>query len=207
MIDAAIVPSHFALARLRELGAPLPSAHVLPHPVRGFAASSRAPAGSYGLFTGRLEPEKGLGVAIAACAGAGLPLVVAGEGSQRAAFEGAPGVRFAGQVSEASWCALRAGARVALMPSLTSETFGLAAAEAMAAGVPVAASAIGALPELIPPAWLSAPGDAGALAATITALAGDPGAGEQALAAARELLDPGRLAARLAAVYAGEARG
>jgi glycosyltransferase involved in cell wall biosynthesis len=77
----------------------------------------------------------------------------------------------------------------------------------MAAGVPVAASAIGALPELIPPAWLSAPGDAGALAATITTLAGDPGAGAQALAAARELLDPGRLAARLAAVYAGEARG
>ena len=207
MIDAAIVPSHFALARLRELGAPLPPAHVLPHPVRGFAASSSAPAGSYALFTGRLEPEKGLGVAVAACAGAGLPLVVAGEGSQRAAFEGEPGVRFAGQVSQAELVELRAGARVALMPSLTSETFGLAAAEAMAAGVPVAASAIGALPELIPPAWLSAPGDAGALAATITALAGDPGAGEQALAAARELLDPRRLAAALAAVYAGEARG
>jgi glycosyltransferase involved in cell wall biosynthesis len=102
---------------------------------------------------------------------------------------------------------LRAGARVALMPSLTSETFGLAAAEAMAAGVPVAASAIGALPELVPPAWCSAPGDAGALAVTVAALAADPAAGEQALAAARELLDPRRLAARLAAVYAGEARG
>ncbi len=207
MIDAAIVPSHFALARLGELGAPLPPAHVLPHPVRAFAASSTAPAGSYALFTGRLEPEKGLGVAVAACAGAGIALVVAGEGSQRAAFEGAPAVRFAGQVSQAELVALRAGAAVALMPSLTSETFGLAAAEAMAAGVPVAGSAIGALPELVPPAWLSAPGDAGALAATITALAGDPGAGERALAAARELLDPRRLAAALAAVYAGEARG
>ena len=207
MIDAAIVPSNFALARLRELGAPLPPAHVLPHPVRGFAATSGASAGSYGLFAGRLEPEKGLGVAIAACASAGLPLVVAGEGSQRAAFSGEPGVRFAGQVAEAELVGLRAGARFALMPSLTSETFGLAAAEAMAAGVPVAASAIGALGELVPADWLSAPGDAGALAATITRLAADPDAGERALTAARELLDPGRLAARLGAVYAGEAHG
>jgi glycosyltransferase involved in cell wall biosynthesis len=207
MIDAAIVPSHFALARLRELGAPLATAHVLPHPVRGFAATSGAAAGSYGLFAGRLEPEKGLGVAIAACASAGLPLVVAGEGSQRAAFSGEPGVRFAGQVAEAELVRLRAGARFALMPSLTSETFGLAAAEAMAAGVPVAASAIGALGELVPADWLSAPGDAGALAATITRLAADPDAGERALTAARELLDPGRLAARLGAVYAGEAHG
>ena len=41
------------------------------------------------------------------------------------------------------------------MPSLASETFGLAAAEALAAGLPVAASDIGALPELLPADWLT----------------------------------------------------
>ena len=70
--------------------------HVLPHPVRSFAAQSQAAAGTYALFAGRLEPEKGLGVAIEACRIAGLPLVVAGEGSQRPRFEGAPGVTLRG---------------------------------------------------------------------------------------------------------------
>lgn len=202
LIDAAIVPSRFALARLRELGAPLPArTHVLAHPVRGFAPRSQAASGTYALFSGRLEPEKGLEVAVEACAIAGLPLVVAGAGSQRPLFDGTPGVSFVGQVSEAELADLRAGASVALMPSRTSETFGLAAAEAMAAGLPVAGSDIGALPELIPRRWLSPAGDARGLAATISGLAGDPEAGGQALAVARELLDPVRLGAALAAIY------
>jgi glycosyltransferase involved in cell wall biosynthesis len=208
LLDAAIVPSEFARSRLLELGAPLPAAtHVLAHPVREFARQSQAADGSYALFSARLEPEKGLEVAVEACRIAGLPLLVAGAGSQRDRFDAAPGVSFAGKVSEGELAKLRAGASVALMPSRTAETFGLAAAQAMAAGLPVAGSKIGALPELIPPAWLSAPGDAPALAATIAALHADAGSGEQALAAARGMLDPGRLAQKLAAIYAGEPPG
>ncbi len=206
LIDVAIVPSEFAKRRLADLGAPLPETRVLPHPVREFAARSQAHAGSYALFSARLEPEKGLEVAIEACRIAALPLLVAGAGSQRRRFDGAPDVTFAGQVPEAELASLRAGAKLALMPSRTAETFGLAAAQAMAAGLPVAGSQIGALPELIPPHWLSAPGDARALAATIAALAADPDAGEQALTTARALLDPSRLASELASIYACEPR-
>jgi glycosyltransferase involved in cell wall biosynthesis len=202
LIDAAIVPSEFAHARLRALGAPLPrSVHVVADPVRAIVAASQAARGSYALLAGRLEPEKGLGVAVAACAQAGVPLVVAGEGSERSLHEGAPGVTFAGSVDAEALAKLRTGARLAVMPSLTAETFGLAAAEALAAGLPVAASDIGALRELVPREWLSAPGDAAALAQTVAALAGDPAAGETALAAARERLDPGRIASTLAAIY------
>jgi glycosyltransferase involved in cell wall biosynthesis len=201
LIDTAIVPSEFARTRLRELGAPLPTTHVLPHPVREFATSSRAHAGSYALFSARLEPEKGLDTAIEACRLAALPLIVAGEGSQRRRFDATPSVSFAGHVSEPKLAELRAGARLALMPSRSAETFGLAAAQAMAAGLPVAGSDIGALPELIPHAWLSAPGDAPALARTIDGIAHDAGAGERALANARALLDHGRLAATLASIY------
>ncbi|HEY1775086.1 MAG TPA: glycosyltransferase family 4 protein [Solirubrobacteraceae bacterium] len=204
LMDSAIVPSEFALGRLRELGAPLPPAtHVLANPVRDIAAQApvRDAADGYALFSGRLEPEKGLGVAIEACAIAGIPLTVAGEGSERMRFANVTGVRFLGQVADEEMAALRRGASVALMPSLTSETFGLAAAEAMAAGIPVAASDIGALGELVPRAWLSPPGDAAALARTIEALRRDPGAGASALALARERLDPGRLAATLARIY------
>jgi len=201
LIDAAIVPSEFARTRLRELGAPLPFTHVLPHPVRGFAAGSRAHAGRYALFSARLEPEKGLETAIEACRIAAVPLVVAGSGSQRERFEATPNVSFAGQLPETKLAELREGAMLGLMPSRSAETFGLAAAQAMAAGLPVAASDIGALPELIPHDWLSAPGDAPALARTIGGLARDAEAGERALAAARALLDPGRLAATLGSIY------
>jgi len=202
LMDAAIVPSKFALARLHDLGAPLPHAtHVLANPVAAFAPVSAAAAGSYALFSGRLEPEKGLGVAIEACAIAGVPLTVAGEGSERARFPHVAGVSFVGHVSDEELAALRRGASVALMPSLTGETFGLAAAEAMAAGVPVAASDVGGLGELVPRAWLSPPGDAAALARTIQTLRQDGAAGATALAIAREQLDPGRLAATLARIY------
>jgi glycosyltransferase involved in cell wall biosynthesis len=199
LLDAAIVPSEFARARLLELGAPLPRAtYVLPHPVRVPAEPANAAAGGYALFAARLEPEKGLGVAIEACRAARMPLVVAGEGSERARFEGAPGVTFAGRLGERELAALRAGARIALVPSLAAETFGLAAAEALAAGLPVAASDVGALPELVPAEWLVPPGDAAALAATIERIAADPAAGARARERA---LDPLRLAATLAEIY------
>jgi glycosyltransferase involved in cell wall biosynthesis len=202
LLDAAIVPSEFALRRLAQLGVVLPAATVvLPHPVRVFAAHSSAAAGRHALFAARLEPEKGLAVAIEACRIAQVPLVVAGEGSDRTRFEGSPGVSFAGRVDEGRLAELRAHASVALVPSLTGESFGLAAAEALASGVPVAASDIGALPELVPREWLSTPGDAPALAATIAALRADRAAGERARAVALATLDPTRLAATVARVY------
>jgi glycosyltransferase involved in cell wall biosynthesis len=97
---------------------------------------------------------------------------------------------------------LRQGAALALVPSLSAETFGLAAAEAMAAGLPVAASRIGAMPELIPDDRLVAPGDAHALAAVIERLAVDRSAGARAIAGAGALLAPGMVAPAPSSVYA-----
>ena len=171
--------------------------------MRGFATQlPRRASGGYALFSGRLEPEKGLDVG-----DRGLPdrrraaarrrrRVAAG--ALRGHAERRPS---RATLPERTLAELRAGAALALMPSRTAETFGMAAAEAMAAGLPVAASDIGALPELVPRDWLSAPGDAAALAGTIGALAADPGAGPRALAHARAILDPERLAATLASIY------
>ena len=203
-VDAFAVPSRFAHARLRELGAPVDEAFVVPNLVRTFA---HEPPGGHGdaLVAARLAPEKGVDVAIEACRLAGVALTVAGDGPDREQLErvaaGSGRTRFVGRIDMPALDALRRAAAVAVVPSRAAETFGLAAAEAMAAGVPVAASRIGALPELVPDAWLAPPGDAVALAAVIGRIALDPRAGERALVAARERTAPEVVAGALRAVY------
>ncbi|MEO9176618.1 MAG: glycosyltransferase family 4 protein, partial [Gaiellales bacterium] len=198
-VDVFVVPSAFAAARLESLGAPLGRTVVLPPVVREFAERSDAARGGYALFVGRLAPEKGIDVAIDACRRAGIELVVAGDGPLGSRLGRA--ARFVGRVTDAELGGLRAGAGVAVVPSRSAETFGLAAAEAMASGLPVAASRVGALPELVCPEGLVEPGDPASLAAAIARLRGDRAAGERALARARELVAADAVAPRLGAVY------
>lgn len=203
--DALIVPSAFARERLRQLRAPVSEAHILPPVIRRFAERPAAQANGHALVVSRLAAEKGVETAIEACRIAGIPLVIAGEGPERARLERLAGrdVRFAGHVEDRELEQLRQSAALALAPSRSAETFGLAAAEAMAAGLPVAGSRIGALPELLPPNWMVPPGDAGALAAAIVRLRGDAGAGAEAIARVRAACAPAVVAPALAAVYAG----
>ncbi|HEV3046918.1 MAG TPA: glycosyltransferase family 4 protein [Solirubrobacteraceae bacterium] len=234
--DAVVVPSEFARERLRELGAPLrwERVRVLAPPLRALAdeppasgaaregrppderlspaagpsPSEIAPCGDgpFALVVSRLSPEKGVDVAIDACREAGMALVVAGEGPQRAALvERARGqrVRFVGQAGEAQLARLRAQAAIALVPSRSAESFGLAAAEALAAGLPVAASRVGALPELLGEEALVTPGDAGALAQAIARLAGDREAARRGLERVRALCAPRVIARALTDLYDG----
>jgi glycosyltransferase involved in cell wall biosynthesis len=112
-------------------------------------------------------------------------------------------VRFAGRVGDPELASLRAGAAIALSPSRSAETFGLAAAEAMAMGLPVAASRVGALPELVGEEGLVRAGDPEALAEAISRLAGDRAAGERGSERVRALCAPDVVASRLAAIYDG----
>ena len=205
--DAFVVPSEFALARLRELGAPLDDkpVHVLGHVLRGFAADAAPQRDGYALVVSRLAPEKGVDVAIGACRRASVPLVIAGAGPERAALELAArgaDVRFCGAVDDAQLARLRSLAGVAVVASRGAETFGLAAAEAMAAGLPVAATSSGALSELVPGPWLSFQDDENGLASVIARLRGDADAGRLGLQIARERLAPEVVAPKLATIYA-----
>ncbi|HLH13797.1 MAG TPA: glycosyltransferase family 4 protein [Solirubrobacteraceae bacterium] len=186
-----------------QAGAQLPGG---PQPVWG----AQSPGGRYALVASRLSPEKGVDVAIDACRLAGMALVIAGEGPEREALlararAGGGDVRFLGGVEEPRLAQLRAGAAIALVPSRSSESFGLAAAEAMAAGVPVAASDVGALSELVERDSLVAPADAAALAGAIARLAGDRAAGERARERVRALCAPEVVARSLASIYDGSA--
>lgn len=111
-------------------------------------------------------------------------------------------VVFTGRVSAENLSALRSGARIAIVPSLAPETFGLAALEAMATALPTVGSAVGALPELLGEDAVVAPGDQGALADALRRLAGDEAAGLAAAARAARLAAPRVVADRLAAAYA-----
>jgi glycosyltransferase involved in cell wall biosynthesis len=202
--DRVVVPSAFAAARLRTLGAPLDDEPaVVAHLVREIAPAPRFDPAGPALVASRLAPEKGVDLAIDACRaagiplvvagdGAGIPLVVAGDGPQRAALEArAAGadVRFAGRVDPAELDRLRA-----------AETFGLAATEAMAAGLPLLATRAGALAELVDPAQL-VEADAQNLAA---ALAEPPGIAEATanLDRVRDRCAPEVVGAGLREIYA-----
>lgn len=194
--DVVVVPSAAAERRLRELGAPLPDdVRVIPHVVRAFAPAPAFTADGPALVASRLAPEKGVDTAIAACAQAGVPLVVAGDGPLR--FDGP--AEFVGRVDEAELARLRAGASLALVPSRSAETFGLAAAEAMAAGLPVAATNIGALPDLVDD--LAEPGDVAGLAEVVLRVRGDRDRAERGLERIRATASPAVIAPLVAQAY------
>lgn len=143
--------------------------------------------GEYLLYFGRLDWfQKGLDVLLDAVAllvrdRPGLELRIAGRGKdaervrERARQLGVLGnIRMLGAVSDQERQALLAGARVMLMPS-RFEGFGMVAAEAMAAGVPLVAAAAGSLPEVVSAdgGVLVPPGDAAALASAVARLLSD----------------------------------
>jgi glycosyltransferase involved in cell wall biosynthesis len=135
------------------------------------------------VVVGALEERKGHAVlldALSTLADPRLRVLCAGEGAARAALEArcaALGlddtVRFLGRVDDVA--TLLAAADLMVMPSYR-EGLGVAALEAMAAGVPVIASRVGGLPEAVEDGEsgiLVPPGDVAALAAAIGRLAAD----------------------------------
>ena len=89
------------------------------------------------------------------------------------------------------------------MPSRFAEILPLAALEAMAAGIPLAAADSGGLTEAVPAAGLYPAGDADALAERLRTLWRDPVAGERGLAVVRERYSPQAVAAQLRELYEG----
>lgn len=123
-----------------------------------------------------------------------------------ALLDGEPSLRgntvFVGRASETVLAALRARASVGLATSVAHETFGLSALESMAAALPTAGSAVGALPELLGDDCTVNPGDPAALAALISRLAGSDAAGLAAAQRASAHASPQLVASRLRAAYA-----
>jgi glycosyltransferase involved in cell wall biosynthesis len=99
--------------------------------------------GDYFLIVSRLIPYKRIDLAIEAFNRLGLPLVIAGDGRDRARLESLakPNVQFLGRVPEADLPDLFAQCRAFVFPGY--EDFGLAPVEAQACGRPVIAFGAG----------------------------------------------------------------
>lgn len=135
--------------------------HALSEPIEN--GVEPAPAhwrkGRFALALGRICPEKGFEDALDAAARAGMPFLLAGTvfpyAEHRDYFSRsiAPrlgrGARWVGAVAGLSKQRLLARAACLLVPSKVPETSSLVAMEALAAGTPVIAYRIGALPDIV----------------------------------------------------------
>lgn len=113
--------------------------------------------GAYGLYLGTLLPFKGVGTLLRALAKTvPHPFHVLGDGDSRVEWERLAddlGIRdrveFRGFLQGADLERERAGARYAVVPSKCYENLPYAAMELMIRGIPVVASNLGGLPELV----------------------------------------------------------
>jgi glycosyltransferase involved in cell wall biosynthesis len=209
-----IAPSTFVRDKAVELGLDPARAIVIPHALTDRRAPAPAaappalPAAPFVLYAGRLSVEKGVRLLPAiALRLAPTPVVVAGDGplmpwleEQRA---GLTNLVLLGHLEQAALATTLARATIAVVPSLSYETFCFAAAEALLAGRRVVASRIGAIPELVEhqvTGLLAPAGDAHALAEACERALNDPDASHWAAAGrerVRAITDPARHAAAL----------
>lgn len=208
--DALVTPSAFTIERLRAMDAPLRGrdVKVIANPVREAKRHADPANGTHAIVSARFSPDKGVDVAIEACARAGLPLVVTGDGADETELRAqaqriGSDVTFVGRVPDDELEELRATAALAIVPSRFAETFGLSAAESMACGLPVVGSRVGALTDLLGPEDLVAPGDPKALADVARRRYGDAAAGERNARWIAQYASPAAVARSLAAVYDG----
>jgi glycosyltransferase involved in cell wall biosynthesis len=190
-VDAFVAPSRFLAAMLVRAGYPAARVHAVAYGVDLAAACPFEPR--HALFAGRLSPEKGVTTMLEAAEHVpGLRLVIAGAGPLSGAVSSAVNgtIRYRGSVSSPEVRELLRRAAFAVVPSECYDNLPFAALEAIAAGVPVVASRIGGLPEIVEHGvngLLVPPGDPQALAAAMEALWNDPDRSAEMGRAARRI--------------------
>jgi glycosyltransferase involved in cell wall biosynthesis len=184
-VNLFIAPSRFLAELMIRGGIPADRVRVVPN---GIDCDRIAPCDGnddgYGLYLGRLSPEKGLRTLLRAAVRAKLRLRVVGDGPERASLErdvleaGWAGITFEGRRAGVELDAALRGASFVVIPSEWYENAPMSVLESMAWGKPVIASQIGGIPELVADqetGLLFEPGNHHALADAMHALAVDSG--------------------------------
>ncbi len=156
LVDCYIAPTEFGRRKFVEAGLPEEKIVVKPnlvHPDPG----ARNGAGEYALFVGRLSPEKGLRTLLGAWGRLNrrVPLAIVGDGplraelAEQAAKRGASTISFHGRLTMDQTLAAMKRARFLVFPSKSYEGMPRTVIEAYACGVPVIASRLGAMEEIV----------------------------------------------------------
>jgi glycosyltransferase involved in cell wall biosynthesis len=154
MVDAYIALTEFSREKFIRGGLPADRVYVKPNFVQ-HASSTGQGDGGFAVFVGRLAEEKGVRTLLSAWEKLGrkMPLKIAGDGPLRKEVEARAQcmkeVELLGHLPKDGVAELLRRAHVLIVPSIWYEGFPIVVAEAFAAGVPVIASNIGALSELI----------------------------------------------------------
>ena len=173
-VDCFVTASEHMRGWLVRAGFAAERVRTVPFPIELPTPPPREGDGDYMAFVGRMVPEKGIHTLAQAARRAELPLRWAGpnEGGDATEFGD-----WVGELRGADLVAFYAGARFVVVPSTWAEPYGLVAGEAQLARVPVIASRIGGLPELVDDGetgLLVPPQDAEALAQAMMVLWQDP---------------------------------
>ncbi|GAP62436.1 hypothetical protein ARMA_0859 [Ardenticatena maritima] len=154
-VDIYIALTDFARRKFIEGGLPAEKIVVKPNFVDPDPGVGRH-EGNYALFVGRLSPEKGMHTLLRAWRMLkDVPLKIVGDGPLRAeveAFIGREGlteVEVLGRKAREDVFCLMQKARVLVFPSECYENFPVSVAEAFACGLPVIASRLGAIAEIV----------------------------------------------------------
>jgi glycosyltransferase involved in cell wall biosynthesis len=181
-VDAYVALTNFSRRKLIEGGLPADKIAVKPNFV--FPDPGRGPGmGGYAVFVGRLSAEKGIMTLLEAwrILGQNIPLKIIGDGPlasvvREAAASNAT-IEWLGRLPLESVYSMIGNATFLVTPSICYETFGRAAIEAFAAGIPVIASRQGAMSEIVDDGrtgLLFEPGDPCDLAKKVRGILADP---------------------------------
>ncbi|MGH8707234.1 MAG: glycosyltransferase family 4 protein [Burkholderiales bacterium] len=192
----------------------------IPNPVPGVEARPQPRRGDTVLFVGRVERGKGIfDLLDAVCALRssipGIRLVCAGEGDLQAVARYAErlgigeAVELTGWIGPADKQSWMRRAAVFVLPSY-AEGMPMSLLEAMAAGLPVVATRVGGIPDVLADGvhgFLFTPGDTAQLERLLRSLMRDPELGNRMARAAREAVrlhfSPDQVVRQLEEIYAG----
>lgn len=179
-----------------------PRITCIPNPVLPGAARRAPPSGHTLLFLGRIERAKGIFDLLEAMAALrpempGLRLVCAGEGDTAAVLRHAErlgiedAVLFTGWIGPAEMRAWMDRSAAFVLPSYT-EAMPMSLLEAMASGLPVVATAVGGIPDVVTDGHdglLFTPGDVATLEKLLRGVLGDRAGAARLGAAARDTIE------------------
>ena len=179
-VDLFIVLTDFAKKHLTAQGFNPEQIVILPNPVFLPDCAAEPSQGRYAAFAGRLTAEKGIETLIAASSKLPkVPVRIAGEGEliKKIFTKSLKNVAFEGMLARQELRKFYGKARFLVVPSIWFEGCPMVILEAMGWGIPVIASRIGGLPEIVEDGktgFLFEPGNVEDLADKMNRLWNDP---------------------------------